>query len=604
MFLIIIALFNKMFFSILLFFTSIFLFFYFGVNKNFLKYVFSVLVFFSICIYVFYFVSDYFTGNGIDNSVIYFIKYGISGAGFSEFRAVIFSSIIFLFLNFVLSFFIFIHKKNSRFKYSSLFVIILFLLSFYLNPGRVVLNELIPNTEAEYIFEADDNFYQKYNFPKLNKISENKNLIFIYAEGFERTYFDEKIFPSLTPNLKVIEENSVSFTNVSQDNYSSHTIAGLVASMCGIPLLSYSHSNSMNGMDLFLPSAICFSDLLKQENYYLSFIGGADLDFAGKGKFLKTHRFDEVNGLKELIPQTLNPDYSNGWGLFDDTIFDIAFNKYLEIANSKENFALFMLTLDTHHPEGMLSKSCENLEYEDNENPILNAVHCSDFLISNFINKIRSSGLDENTLIVVSSDHLALQNTASNLLNKGDRKNLFFVNYPENKNAKIIENAGLTLDTGTTVLSFLGFETEIGLGRNIEKNNRTENEINELITYIDDNSNIFLQFWNFPKLKNFIAVDLKKEKLIIDNREFLIPVHLEINEDDESFLRFRFNLPFDTNLTDEINEDARLNLIIDYCEKLGFEDLEKNLLCIFESKFGNTVVSVLEKNYFLSANDF
>jgi len=48
-------------------------------------------------------------------------------------------------------------------------------------------------------------------------------------------------------------------------------------------------------------------------------------------------------------------------------------------------------------------------------------------MAANFIEKIINDDMFEDTILVVLSDHLALKNTASALLQEGDRKNLFYI---------------------------------------------------------------------------------------------------------------------------------------------------------------------------------
>ncbi|RYE26661.1 MAG: hypothetical protein EOP48_35025, partial [Sphingobacteriales bacterium] len=79
------------------------------------------------------------------------------------------------------------------------------------------------------------------------------NIVWIYAESFERTYMDEATFPGLTPDLRELEKSSLSFPDISQIGQSGWTIAGIVASQCGIPLVTTgSNGNSMKDMPSFL----------------------------------------------------------------------------------------------------------------------------------------------------------------------------------------------------------------------------------------------------------------------------------------------------------------------------------------------------------------
>ncbi|MDI6969708.1 phosphoglycerol transferase I, partial [Klebsiella pneumoniae] len=82
-----------------------------------------------------------------------------------------------------------------------------------------------------------------------------------------------------------------------------------------------------------------------------------------------------------------------------------------------------------------------------------------------FINKIKASPWFKDTVIVVSSDHLAMYNTAWKYLTKQDRVNLFFVirgDKPQQETLAVKRN---TMDNGATVLDILGGDNYLGLGR-------------------------------------------------------------------------------------------------------------------------------------------
>ena len=60
----------------------------------------KLLTFSLVCMYflitTLYFVSDYFTGKGFNESVLYHLYYGVQGAGFSEYTGIILVSFFFI----------------------------------------------------------------------------------------------------------------------------------------------------------------------------------------------------------------------------------------------------------------------------------------------------------------------------------------------------------------------------------------------------------------------------------------------------------------------------------------------------------------------------
>ena len=242
-----------------------------------------------------------------------------------------------------------------------------------------------------------------------------KNLILIYAESLERLWFDEEVFPGLMATLNPLREEALEFTNTHQVDGTGWTMAGIVASQCSLPFnIQYLDGQEAHAglaaVEEPFKNEICLGDILDAYDYETVFMGGAPLFFAGKGNFLTANGFDQALGFEELKEQV--PEYwlyRNGWGLYDDTLIDLAESKVDELVASDDPFLLNVLTVDTHQPSGHIPKNCDPYE-EDND--ILHAVHCNDRILGNFIKSLLERDDLENTLIVLMADHLALRNTA------------------------------------------------------------------------------------------------------------------------------------------------------------------------------------------------
>jgi phosphoglycerol transferase len=232
----------------------------------------------------------------------------------------------------------------------------------------------------------------------------------------------------------------------------------MVASQCGLPLSEISNVNEPGS---FMPGAVCLGDTLKQNGYVTSYLGGASLRFGGKGNFYETHQFDSVQGLGHFIQALpFETTVNSEWGLYDDDLYPLAWQEYTRLGARNEPFALFLLTLDTHPPNGLPSSSCDDIQYGDGENAMLNALHCSDQLAANFIRQLLASETADETIVVVASDHLVMANTASEQLKQHPkRRNLFFILEKNGRQDSLDRHASL-FDIAPTLLSVLGAEIQ------------------------------------------------------------------------------------------------------------------------------------------------
>ncbi|MBB6520568.1 sulfatase-like hydrolase/transferase [Pseudoteredinibacter isoporae] len=482
--------------------------------------------------------SDYFTGNGIDEAAIYHLWYGFEGAGFLEYFKLILSGGIALLL--LLLTLLWVTGRISKTQLDGRKVAapcVLLLGSVILNPAVHDIKELM---SAQWMQSEQSDFYSYYQSPEITSLkSKKKNIVFIYAESLERTYLDESLFPGLLNGIKSLESKSTYFTDIKQLRGTGWTIGGITASQCGIPLITPSHVNSMSGLEGFLSGTTCFGDVMSSMGYQLSFVGGANLNFGGKGKFFKTHGFNNVEGRIELKDKLKVGGYLSWWGLYDDVVLNYAYEQFEELSRQDQPFGLFTLTLDTHHPKGHPSRRCKGLNYQDGENAILNSVKCSDFLISEFIGKIENSEYAKDTIVVLASDHLAMRNTAFDQLKKGNRRDLFMILDLENPQSKQVDVMGSTLDIGATVLPFMGYEGAIGLGRDLLKSDPqlTQDVHKKLKSWDID----ILKFWEFPRVKGDTHINWEEKRILLGGQQIKLPALLEIKPNLTTVARFQFN---------------------------------------------------------------
>ena len=257
----------------------------------------------------------------------------------------------------------------------------------------------------------------------------------------------------MTPNVNALNAQGWQLNNLNPIEGSRWTMGGIVATLCGTPLV---YESSLGGNSImftrFLDKAACLPDILRQADYQQVFMGGASLEFAGKGDFLKQHSFDQVLGTAALRRQLPDSSYLGAWGLFDDSLFALALQQYRRMAAEDKPFNLTLLTVDTHHPGGEPSSSCS--PYAEIDNSILHAVHCTDYLIGNFIEQLKQHPAYEDTVIVMVSDHLALRNNAFSLFPEDYERRLYF-NVLNSDHQASSEVLATPMDLAPTILDML-----------------------------------------------------------------------------------------------------------------------------------------------------
>mgnify|MGYP000402742859 CR=1 FL=1 len=123
-----------------------------------------------------------------------------------------------------------------------------------------------------------------------------KNIVLIYAEGLEQLYMDQEIFGDIVPRIRGLAGQSRQYTNVYQVRGATTTIAGIVASQCGFPLLVSTHLASNSTMTAFekpFENERCLADILLDSGYATVYLGGAPLAFAGKGNASRPQALEE-----------------------------------------------------------------------------------------------------------------------------------------------------------------------------------------------------------------------------------------------------------------------------------------------------------------------
>ena len=296
------------------------------------------------------------------------------------------------------------------------------------------------------------------------EMEDKRSVIIVFAESLEAIYSNDEVFgSSLTPELSALEKTGLVFTDMHQKSHTSFTLGGLVGAHCAVPAGGGGGGNWMFiSVDEPLANHICLADVLKDQGYQTTYMGGASLEFAGKGKFLRARGYDSLFGKQRLV-ELHGVERLSSWGVYDEDLFKFAKQELLELQDSNEPFLFSVLTLDTHHPSGLPSPDCtidEDLE------TMQNAIRCSQQKIADFVEFSRETFPD--ALIVLFSDHLAMRNDLTPMVRPyEEERRLRFVVWREGNG--VVTSPGTHFDVMPTLMDILGVEefTDHFMGRSL-----------------------------------------------------------------------------------------------------------------------------------------
>ena len=252
----------------------------------------------------------------------------------------------------------------------------------------------------------------KITFPK-----QKRNLIHIYLESLENSYFSKELGGfmnmNLMPELEKLSYEGVVFSNT--DNFfggplegtgTQWSCASMVNQTTGLPMKMPAKSDSYANDKEFLPGAYTLNDILHDAGYEQTLMIGADAAFGSLDVYYESHGgvkvFDHAYALENgLIPE----GYRVWWGYEDDKLYEFAKEEITRLYETGKPFNFAMETADTHMPNGYLSKNAKT----PYDNQYANVIAYSTSQAVQFIEWIKQQPFYENTTIVIIGDHISME---------------------------------------------------------------------------------------------------------------------------------------------------------------------------------------------------
>jgi len=280
-------------------------------------------------------------------------------------------------------------------------VVLIFIGASYFLFEKLNVDDYVENLTGEDHFSA---LYVRPDTESFRLPERPKNLVFIYVESLERAFLDAKKMKKAAK--PVFDLEGIEITDFKQAPGTGWSIAGMIASQCGVPLKPYfeNHFEKL-GVPAYLPGLTCLGDVLKPLGYKSTFIVGADIRFSGMDKFFGPHGYDQVLGKDQFRERGVDPRLFTTWGdgIHDDTLYGEALKLIDQHRRKGELFNLTIKTTDNHGPHGYPSPRCGSYERRKG---IVGTFSCTSRQVAEFVDELRRRGELKDTQVVIMGDHL------------------------------------------------------------------------------------------------------------------------------------------------------------------------------------------------------
>ncbi len=340
----------------------------------------------------------------------------------------------------------------------------------------------------------NDSTYIEENFvdPETTNIKfpeEKRNLIFIYLESMENTYFSKDLGgyfeENYMPDLAELSKEGISFSHKEKGFGgpvctfgSGWSVAAMVNMNTGLPMKVPVDGNSYGQPNNFLPGATTLGDILNEQGYEQTVMFGANAAFGGLDFFFESHGNFNILDHKGVIEKGwLDEHYNVWWGYEDDKLYEFAKTELTRLASLDKPFHFVMETADTHAPDGYLSENAE----ERYDSQYANCIYYSQSEAVKFVRWIQEQDFYENTTIVIVGDHLSMASSFFEDV-KGYKRTIYnlFLNLPENLKDIPTEHTfnrkWAPFDMFPTTLASIGVEIQgnrLGIGTNVFSDQQT-----------------------------------------------------------------------------------------------------------------------------------
>lgn len=330
--------------------------------------------------------------------------------------------------------------------------------------------KVLSYSEQSEIQEFFTNHAMQQKKTELSGALKGKNLIIVQVEAFQsfvvnKTYRGQEI----TPHFNRLMKDSLYFNNIFYQTGGGNT--------SDAEFLVNNSIYPMNEGAVYFrfPANTYFSlpKLLKQSGYNTYVFHANEPSFWNRAEMYKAVGFDHF-----IHKNDYHLDETIGWGLGDKSFY----RQSLDKIDTSKPFYSFMVSLSSHHPFDFFKEYTEfdAGEYSDTFfGNYLKAIHYADSALGNLVDELKKRGLDQNTVLVIYGDHMAIPKNQSESLqsflnyseSEFDWLNLqkvpCLIHFPGLKNGTVSDVIGGEIDLLPTLANLMGFNPPYAMGKDL-----------------------------------------------------------------------------------------------------------------------------------------
>jgi phosphoglycerol transferase len=311
------------------------------------------------------------------------------------------------------------------------------------------------------------------------------DILMIYMESLDRQFADPDAWADVYAPLSAFADQGTSFTRVGQIAGTGWSLAGVVATNCGVPIvaLGMRYRTAFEDVKAFMPAMTCLGDIVASRGYNSAYVVGGDLGFGGLRTLFTTHNIMDVTGrveLESIYPAEVIEASLIGWVLDDQLVFEHSKLKLAELQAQPQPYALIVETIGPHADNGFLSRECSDDGRAGFSKDMRRVVACT---VSETLAFVAHAQAEQARLrpgrplaIVLMSDHLSAHPRPPPVAPEFDGYNTVIIVGAGAEAGRVVTKPGSMVDVMPTMLDLFGWVDDpvaSGLGRSLLGSGKT-----------------------------------------------------------------------------------------------------------------------------------